>query len=154
MTPVSLLATLLRERGGHEAPALPATLCVDDTHVVTFDEALPGQLTLECQIDTAVAASHPMLQASLLRWNRNPRIVGAGSFAVSDDGRTLFHRVTVPAAALDVDQLKTLVLDFVDRVARIGAALVADPFAVDGDLESDVAPGEPPTEMMAGMISA
>lgn len=131
MTPHSLVTTLLRDRGVTDAFELPARAVFDHTHVVTFSEIPGGLIGLTCAVDTALPGNDPALALRLLEWNRDPAIVGGGSFALAADGVTVHFRLAAPAAALDLEQFKVLIDALLERVERLGAALLATPDAID-----------------------
>lgn len=151
MNPHSLVTTLLRDRGVNETFELPARALFDHTHVVTFSELPGGWIGLSSSVDTALPGNDPAFASRLLEWNRDPAIVGGGGFALAADGATVLFRLAVPAAGLDLEQFKTLIDALLDRVERLGTALLTTPDDLDRALFSDasVEPGfaEP------GMIS-
>ncbi|WP_414663699.1 CesT family type III secretion system chaperone [Horticoccus sp. 23ND18S-11] len=139
MNPHSLVTTLLRDRGVTDAFELPARAVFDHTHVVTFSELPGGWIGLTCAVDAALPGHDPALALRLLEWNRDPAIVGGGGFALAADGVTVLFRLSVPAAALDLEQFKALIDALLERVERLGAALIATPDAIDPAL-FDAAP--------------
>ncbi len=131
MTPTDLLASVFHQRGLDDSAGLPATVLFDDRHCVDFSEPAPGLIAFECRLDCLVPGDEPTLQSRLLGWNRHGAIVGPGAFSLAGDGGTFCYRVTLPAALLDVEAFKILVHEFLDRVDRIEAALVENPYEAD-----------------------
>lgn len=150
MTPTAFVTTILQDRGAADAVELPTEILFDHTYAVTFTEPCSDHLGLECMVDSAVPGSDPLMQARLLKWNRLPRMVGAGCFAVSSDD-TIYYRLVVPVHALDVDQIKTIVDEFLTRVENLSTALLVDPVEAESLFPEETAAPNDDAAMMIGV---